>query len=150
LAPRDPSAPAAALLVFPEDVGLVAGLIGSRGALARQVTADTGGSTLAFLALTVAYQPLVEHYSEEFPGLPGLAYIVPGATDCFTARLIEEAGFPVVYVTGGGTANTYLGGPDIGLVTLNELASQVEAGTTRSVGVMKPVRLSRTIAYRPP
>jgi len=56
-------------------------------------------------------------------GGPG---IVPGATDCFTARLIESAGFPVVYVTGGGTANTYLGGPDIGLVTLNELASQVE------------------------
>lgn len=56
-------------------------------------------------------------------GGPG---IVPGATDCFTAKLIEAAGFPVVYVTGGGTANTYLGGPDIGLVTLNELASQVE------------------------
>lgn len=56
-------------------------------------------------------------------GGPG---IVPGATDCFTARLIEEAGFPVVYVTGGGTANTYLGAPDLGLVTLNELASQVE------------------------
>ena len=56
-------------------------------------------------------------------GGPG---IVPGATDCFTARLIEEAGFPVVYITGGGTANTYLGGPDIGLVTLNELVSQVE------------------------
>jgi len=56
-------------------------------------------------------------------GGPG---IVPGATDCFTARIIEEAGFPVIYVTGGGTANTYLGGPDIGLVTLNELASQVE------------------------
>jgi 2-methylisocitrate lyase-like PEP mutase family enzyme len=56
-------------------------------------------------------------------GGPG---IVPGATDCFTARLIEEAGFPVVYVTGGGTANAYLGAPDIGLVTLNELASQVE------------------------
>ena len=56
-------------------------------------------------------------------GGPG---IVPGATDCFTARLIEEAGFPVVYITGGGTANTYLGGPDIGLITLNELASQVE------------------------
>ena len=51
---------------------------------------------------------------------------VPGATDCFTARLIEQAGFPVIYVTGGGTANTYLGSPDIGLITLNELASQVE------------------------
>jgi len=56
-------------------------------------------------------------------GGPG---IVPGATDCFTARWIEDAGFPVIYVTGGGTANAYLGGPDIGLVTLNELASQVE------------------------
>ena len=56
-------------------------------------------------------------------GGPG---IVPGATDCFTAKLIEQAGFPAVYVTGGGMANTYLGGPDIGLVTLNELASQVE------------------------
>src|SRR5258705_13472258 len=29
---RDPSAPDAALILFPEDVGLVAGLIGSRGA----------------------------------------------------------------------------------------------------------------------
>ena len=56
-------------------------------------------------------------------GGPG---IMPGTTDCFTARIIEEAGFPAIYVTGGGTANTYLGGPDIGLVTLNELASQVE------------------------
>jgi 2-methylisocitrate lyase-like PEP mutase family enzyme len=56
-------------------------------------------------------------------GGPG---IVPGATDCFTAKLIEQAGFPVCYVTGGGTANAFLGVPDIGLVTLNELAGQVE------------------------
>jgi 2-methylisocitrate lyase-like PEP mutase family enzyme len=56
-------------------------------------------------------------------GGPG---VVPGATDCFTAKLIEQAGFPMVYVTGGGAANTYLGAPDIGLVTLNELAHQAE------------------------
>ena len=56
-------------------------------------------------------------------GGPG---IVPGTTDCFTARLIEEAGFPALYITGGGTANAFLGKPDVGLVTLNELASQVE------------------------
>ena len=58
-----------------------------------------------------------------------------GAAAIFTAAshlesvfgpVIEQAGFPVVYVTGGGAANAYLGGPDIGLVTLNELASQVE------------------------
>ncbi|MGE4240493.1 isocitrate lyase/PEP mutase family protein [Ramlibacter sp.] len=56
-------------------------------------------------------------------GGPG---IVPGATDCFTAKLIEAAGFPAVYVTGGGASNTLLGVPDVGIVTLNELASQAE------------------------
>lgn len=56
-------------------------------------------------------------------GGPG---IVPGATDCFTARLIEEAGFPVLYITGGGAANTLLGRPDIGLLSFTELVSHVE------------------------
>lgn len=88
LPPRDPDAPAA-LLVFPEDVGLAAGLIGSRGATARQVTASTGGSTLAFVALTVAYQPLVERYNERFPGLPGLAYLFLGATDTYYRAFFE-------------------------------------------------------------
>ena len=35
--------------------------------------------------------------------------------------------FPAVYVTGAGIANAYLGVPDIGLVTLTELASNVAA-----------------------
>jgi 2-methylisocitrate lyase-like PEP mutase family enzyme len=56
-------------------------------------------------------------------GGPG---IVPGATDCFTAKLIEQVGFPVVYVTGGGASNAYLGVPDVGIITLNELANQAE------------------------
>ena len=56
-------------------------------------------------------------------GGPG---IVPGATDCFTAKLIEAAGFPVVYVTGAGATNALLGAPDLGIITQNELASQVE------------------------
>ncbi|HSV81837.1 MAG TPA: isocitrate lyase/phosphoenolpyruvate mutase family protein [Ramlibacter sp.] len=56
-------------------------------------------------------------------GGPG---IVPGANDCFTAKLIEQAGFAAVHVTGGGASNTYLGVPDLGLLTLNELASQAE------------------------
>ncbi|HSQ00497.1 MAG TPA: hypothetical protein VL049_25020, partial [Candidatus Dormibacteraeota bacterium] len=87
LPPRDPTAPPASLIVFPEDVGLAAGLIGSRGAIARQVT--TGGSTVAFLALTLAYQPLVEHYSERYPGLPGLAYLFLGATDTYYRAFYE-------------------------------------------------------------
>jgi aconitate hydratase len=35
--------------------------------------------------------------------------MIPGATDCFVAKLIERAGFPVVYVTGAGVTNTLPG-----------------------------------------
>ena len=38
------------------------------------------------------------------------------------ARLIEEAGFPAVYMTGFGTAAGRLGRPDVGLLTLTEMA----------------------------
>ncbi len=57
----------------------------------------------------------------------GAGAIVPGAADALAARLIERMGFPAVYVTGAGIANAYLGVPDIGLVTLTELASNVAA-----------------------
>ena len=45
--------------------------------------------------------------------------MVPGAYDTLTARLVEQAGFAAVYLTGGGysRANGY---PDIGLLTLGE------------------------------
>jgi 2-methylisocitrate lyase-like PEP mutase family enzyme len=46
--------------------------------------------------------------------------VVPGAYDCITARLIEQAGFSAVYMTGAGTAAT-LGYPDFGLVTMSEM-----------------------------
>src|ERR1700757_2561972 len=45
--------------------------------------------------------------------------MVPGAYDTLTARLVEQAGFDAVYLTGGGysRANGY---PDLGLLTLSE------------------------------
>ncbi len=43
------------------------------------------------------------------------------------ARLVEDAGFEACYVTGAGIANSYLGAPDIGLVTRDELAGHVSA-----------------------
>ena len=46
--------------------------------------------------------------------------VVPGAYDCLTARLVEQAGFPAVYMTGAGTAAA-LGYPDYGLVTMGEM-----------------------------
>ena len=50
--------------------------------------------------------------------------VAPGASDALTARLIEKAGFPAVYVTGAGIANALLGAPDVGLTTLTEVAAQ--------------------------
>ncbi|MGH7045966.1 MAG: isocitrate lyase/PEP mutase family protein [Stellaceae bacterium] len=46
--------------------------------------------------------------------------VAPGAYDCITARLIAQAGFDAVYMTGAGTAAT-LGYPDFGLVTMSEM-----------------------------
>src|SRR5262247_2827910 len=50
------------------------------------------------------------------------AAIVPGAANALFARVIEDLGFDVVYVTGAGVANMHLGAPDIGLTTVTELA----------------------------
>jgi 2-methylisocitrate lyase-like PEP mutase family enzyme len=44
-----------------------------------------------------------------------------------TARLIEEAGFGVVYVTGAGIANAQHGVPDIGLLGLEDILRVVRA-----------------------
>lgn len=53
--------------------------------------------------------------------------VLPGAANALTARIIQDLGFDAVYVTGAGIANTYLGVPDVGLVTLTELAAHVRA-----------------------
>ncbi len=59
--------------------------------------------------------------------------MAPGAYDGITARLVEEAGFGAIYITGAGVAGTRLGMPDIGLVTLPEMvdvAKNIVACTT--------------------
>lgn len=55
------------------------------------------------------------------------ATIVPGAPNALFARVTEDLGYECVYVTGAGIANMHLGVPDIGLVTLSELADHVWA-----------------------
>lgn len=55
------------------------------------------------------------------------ALLVPGAANALTARLIEDLGFEAIYLTGAGLANTSLGVPDIGLVTMSELAETTAA-----------------------
>ncbi len=48
--------------------------------------------------------------------------MAPGAFDPLAARLVEEAGFPAVYMTGFGTSAALLGRPDVGLLTMTEMA----------------------------
>jgi methylisocitrate lyase len=47
---------------------------------------------------------------------------MPGAFNAATARLVERAGFPAVYISGAGLANATAGVPDVGLLTLTEVA----------------------------
>jgi 2-methylisocitrate lyase-like PEP mutase family enzyme len=47
--------------------------------------------------------------------------MVPGAYDTLTARLVEQAGFEAVYLTGGGYSRAS-GYPDLGLLSLTENA----------------------------
>jgi 2-methylisocitrate lyase-like PEP mutase family enzyme len=48
--------------------------------------------------------------------------VAPGAYDCLTARIVQDAGFRAVYMTGAGTAAS-LGYPDYGLLTMSEMAA---------------------------
>jgi 2-methylisocitrate lyase-like PEP mutase family enzyme len=51
----------------------------------------------------------------------GQTIVAPGAFDPLAARLVEEAGFPAVYMTGFGTSAALLGRPDVGLLTMTEM-----------------------------
>jgi 2-methylisocitrate lyase-like PEP mutase family enzyme len=55
--------------------------------------------------------------------------IAPGAYDALTARLVELAGFLVVYATGAGISNSQLAVADFGLATMTEVLEQVRRMT---------------------
>lgn len=56
---------------------------------------------------------------------PGII-LAPGAYDVWSARLVQNAGFPAVYMTGYGSSASVLGAPDIGLMTLTEMATHAK------------------------
>ena len=49
--------------------------------------------------------------------------IAPGAHNAFTAKIIEQAGFKAVYLTGSGAAMDLLGLPDLGFLTMSEMVA---------------------------
>lgn len=48
--------------------------------------------------------------------------LVPGAFNAMSARVIEDAGFEALYLTGAGVTNMSLGLPDLGFIGLHEIA----------------------------
>ena len=51
--------------------------------------------------------------------------VAPGVYDAFTALVATQAGFETLYVSGAAIAYTKLGRPDIGLVSMSEVAETV-------------------------
>ena len=48
--------------------------------------------------------------------------IAPGVADALNARIVAETGFDAIYMTGAGTTAVRLGMPDVGLMTMVEMA----------------------------
>ncbi|MGH9001659.1 MAG: isocitrate lyase/PEP mutase family protein [Acidimicrobiia bacterium] len=80
--------------------------------------------------------------------------LAPGVFDALGARLVEEAGFPAVYMTGFGTAAALLGRPDVGLLTMTEMvenAARIVAACELPViadadtGYGSPLNVIRTV-----
>jgi 2-methylisocitrate lyase-like PEP mutase family enzyme len=80
--------------------------------------------------------------------------LAPGAYDALTARIVEDAGFDAVYMTGFGTAASRLGRPDVGLVTMTEMvenarhivdAVHVPVIADADTGYGNPVNIIRTV-----
>lgn len=85
----------------------------------------------------------------------GTLVTAPGAWNALAARLIEDAGFPAVYMTGSGVATSLLGKPDVGLLTMNEMVmmarhiaeavevsviSDADTGYGNAINVIRTVR----------
>jgi carboxyvinyl-carboxyphosphonate phosphorylmutase len=52
--------------------------------------------------------------------------VAPGAYDALSAKLIEKAGFPAVYVSGAAVSASFLGVPDVGLLTFSEMLTHAQ------------------------
>src|SRR3989440_11246565 len=82
--------------------------------------------------------------------------VAPGVYDAFTALVATQAGFETLYVSGAAIAYTKLGRPDVGLVSMSEVAETVmlirdrvgarlivdaDTGYCNAINVMRTVRV---------
>ena len=82
------------------------------------------------------------------------AIMLPGVPNAAIARQVERIGFDAVYVSGAGMANATAGFPDIGLLTLTEVAQlagyiaravKIPAIVDADTGFGGPENVARTI-----
>ncbi|HCP60876.1 MAG TPA: carboxyvinyl-carboxyphosphonate phosphorylmutase [Actinobacteria bacterium] len=83
-----------------------------------------------------------------------LPVLAPGCYDALSARLVEEAGFPVAYMTGFGSSAGYLGRPDVGLMTMADMvdnarrivdAVDIPVIADADTGYGNPINVIRTV-----
>lgn len=58
---------------------------------------------------------------------PGGALLMPGVGNALMARIVESTGHEAMLVSGAGVSNSFLGMPDLGMLTLTEMALHVNA-----------------------
>jgi 2-methylisocitrate lyase-like PEP mutase family enzyme len=57
----------------------------------------------------------------------GGALLLPGVANALAARVVEDMGFEATYLSGAGLTNTFLGMPDLGFVSLTQIADHTAA-----------------------
>src|SRR5438045_5790833 len=79
---------------------------------------------------------------------------MPGVPNASMARQVERVGFDAVYISGAGMANSTAGIPDIGLLTLTEVAQlagyiaqavKIPAVVDADTGFGGPENVARTV-----
>jgi carboxyvinyl-carboxyphosphonate phosphorylmutase len=50
--------------------------------------------------------------------------LLPGCYDALTAKILKQAGFPVLYMSGSAVTASITGKPDVGLLTMTEMVNQ--------------------------
>jgi len=74
----------------------------------------------------------MKNFSQQRIGLKDLfaknqTLLIPGCSDCISAMLVEQAGFPAVYIGSYATAASRLGLPDSGLVSMTEMVQHADS-----------------------
>jgi predicted amidohydrolase len=140
------------LVTYPENQTLMAYVLGSRGASARQTLASgqPQSSSAALASLAAPYQPQIDYYNAKFPGIDSPGQLLQLALTDTLARVVIEVFGPLadefdVYVAISGNLAPFerVEGPSA--ATLRD----PEAGTTYAYEATAPEVYNRNFIFGP-